>query len=269
MPNTTYTLLSPVKEEELRLSFGHTQTVKQSDSPRQVFDPTIQHFKKLAIGNYMWFIADTINWTTVACGGMLEQLLGIQESDLLDQQPQALFSRTHPDDLVQMFAFSNYWVNHFMQLPPERKAHNRATIYLRMLNASNIYNWMMVQYTDQLLDDNGNILYGLTLVTNIQHIKKEGIATMSILDTYDESCQQFICVDGKSLPNSSTPKTSISNREIEVLRLLSKGNSSKQIADILQLSQKTVDNHRQNMLHKTGVKSSGELVAYGITMGYI
>ncbi|MBP6589874.1 MAG: response regulator transcription factor [Chitinophagaceae bacterium] len=269
MQQTNYTLLSPVKEEDLRLSFGHTRTVSYSESPYQIFEPTIQHYKKLAIGTYLWFIADTINWTTVACGGAFEQLLGIEESELLHQAPQALFNRTHPEDLAQMFAFSNYWVNHFMQLPPERKPHNRATIYLRMLNASNVYNWMMVQYADQLLDEKGNILFGLTLLTNIHHIKSDGIATMSILDTYDERCQQFICVDGKSLPNAEAPAASLSNREIEVLRLLASGHSSKQIAAILQLSQKTVDNHRQNMLHKTECKSTGELLVFGIRNGYV
>jgi DNA-binding CsgD family transcriptional regulator len=237
--------------------------------PYEAFEPTIQLFKKLAIGKYFWWIANTTNWTTELSGGSLKAILGISEQDLLHQPPQVIFNRTHPEDLQTMFAFTNYWVTYFMQLSDERKAHNRATIYLRMLNANNIYNWMMVQYVDQLLDANGNILYGLTLVTNIQHIKKDGIATMSILDTYNESCQQFVCVEGKSLPDATLSSISITNREIEVLRLLAKGNSSKQIADILQLSQKTIDNHRQNMLHKTRVKSSSELVAYGITMGYI
>mgnify|MGYP003506841522 CR=1 FL=1 len=120
-----------------------------------------------------------------------------------------------------------------------------------------------------LLDEKGNILFGLTLLTNIHHIKSDGIATMSILDTYDERCQQFICVDGKSLPNADAPAASLSNREIEVLRLLASGHSSKQIAAELNLSVKTVDNHRQNLLRKTNNKNTGELVAYGINMGFI
>ncbi len=265
----TYTLLSPVKEDELRLSFGHSTLVQLTNAPETLFEPTIQLFKKLAIGNYLWFVADTTKWVVAACGGAVQQMLGIKEVDMLHQPPQVMFAKTHPDDLVQMFAFSNYWINYFIQLPPERKAHNRATIYLRMLNANNIYNWMMVQYADQLQDANGNIHYGLTLITNIQHIKTDGVASMSILDTYNETCQQFICVDGKSLPNSTNKNVPITNREIEVLRLLAKGNSSKQIADILTVAQKTIDNHRQNMLHKTACSSTGELVAFGIKNGYV
>jgi DNA-binding CsgD family transcriptional regulator len=269
MQNTTYTLLSPVKEEDLRLSFGHKQAVEYTDAPYHAFDPTIEHFKKLTIGKYFWFIANATKWETEACGGSFKEMLGINEEELLNQPPQAIFSRVHPEDLQHMFAFTNYWITYFMQLPDERKAHNRATIYIRMLNASNIYNWMMIQYADQLLDAHGTIQYGLTLTTNIQHVKSDGIASMSILDTYDETCQQFIFVDGKSLLDATANTTTITNREIEVLRLLTLGNSSKQIAAILQLSQKTVDNHRQNMLHKTECKSTAELVVYGIKNGYV
>ncbi len=264
-----YTLLSPVKEDDLRLSFGHTELVQSHTSPRQVFDPTIQLFKKLAIGKYLWFIADTQHWMTTDCGGDIKQLLGIEDHELRNQSPQVLFSRTHPDDLVHMLTFSNYWVQYFMKLPEERKAHNRATIYIRMLNTRNVYNWMMVQYADQLLHEEGTILYGLTLLTNIQHIKKDGLAMMSIIDTYDESCQQFTCVEGNQLTEGHSPKAHISNREIEVMKLLAKGHSSKQISVLLQIAQKTVDNHRQNMLHKTSCKSTAELVAYGINNGYV
>lgn len=268
MTSNIYTLLSPVKEEDLRLTFGHSTAVQQTTTPEALFIPTIEQFKKLAIGSYLWFVADTTKWVVAACGGALELMLGIKDTAMLHEPPQIMFNKTHPDDLVQMFAFSNYWVQYFMQLPDERKAHNRATIYLRMLNADNRYNWMMVQYADQLMDCNGKILYGLTFITNIQHIKNDGIASMSILDTYDESCQQFICVDGKSMPNNNI-SVPITNREIEVLRLLAKGNSSKQITVLLNIAQKTIDNHRQNMLHKTACLSTGELVAYGIKNGYV
>ena len=43
----------------------------------------------------------------------------------------------------------------------------------------------------------------------------------------------------------------------------------RQIAGSLERSIKTIDNHRQNMLRKTSTKSTGELVAFGINMGFI
>lgn len=56
----------------------------------------------------------------------------------------------------------------------------------------------------------------------------------------------------------------ITKRELELLKLLSDGFSSKQIADKLHISIYTVSNHRKNMLQKTNTKSTAELVNYAI-----
>ncbi|HJT55982.1 MAG TPA: HD domain-containing phosphohydrolase, partial [Ktedonobacteraceae bacterium] len=47
----------------------------------------------------------------------------------------------------------------------------------------------------------------------------------------------------------------LSEREIEVLRLIARGHSKKQIADLLIISEKTVDNHIQHIYNKIGVST--------------
>lgn len=59
MTKNIYPLLSPVKEEELRLIFGHSTLIQLTIAPETLFAPAIQLFKKLTIGNYFWFVADT------------------------------------------------------------------------------------------------------------------------------------------------------------------------------------------------------------------
>ena len=71
---------------------------------------------------------------------------------------------------------------------------------------------------------------------------------MSILDTYDDNCEQFLCVDGKSLTNNTTTLPTLSVREIEVLRYLAIGYSSKQIASGLQIAVKPIDNQYQPLV---------------------
>jgi two-component system, NarL family, response regulator NreC len=51
-------------------------------------------------------------------------------------------------------------------------------------------------------------------------------------------------------------------RELEVLRLLAKGNTNRQIAELLGLSIRTVENHRANLMGKLGLASRVELVNY-------
>lgn len=54
----------------------------------------------------------------------------------------------------------------------------------------------------------------------------------------------------------------LTRRELDVLRLLAKGNTNRQIADLLGLSVRTVENHRANLMGKLGLVSRVELVNY-------
>lgn len=58
-------------------------------------------------------------------------------------------------------------------------------------------------------------------------------------------------------------------RELEVLKLIAEAYTSKQIADALFISVKTVDRHRQNILEKLGMRDRVELTRYAIRRGLI
>lgn len=63
-------------------------------------------------------------------------------------------------------------------------------------------------------------------------------------------------------PSSKTP--SLTPRERDVVRLLSQGLTSKEIASKLDLSPKTVDGHRATIMDKLGIRSVAGLVKYAI-----
>ena len=52
----------------------------------------------------------------------------------------------------------------------------------------------------------------------------------------------------------------LTRREIEILKYVSEGKTSKFIGSVLYISKQTVDKHRKNMLKKTGARNSIELV---------
>lgn len=59
-------------------------------------------------------------------------------------------------------------------------------------------------------------------------------------------------------------KEELTKREIEILSLICKGYTIKEIADQLFISQRTVDGHKANLFRKTGVDSSVKLVTFAI-----
>ena len=61
----------------------------------------------------------------------------------------------------------------------------------------------------------------------------------------------------------------LSNREYEILRLLSSGKAAKTIALELSLSAQTISTHRSRMLNKLGLHSTAELIRYAIQHGLV
>ncbi|MFJ4467630.1 response regulator [Streptomyces sp. NPDC089424] len=66
-----------------------------------------------------------------------------------------------------------------------------------------------------------------------------------------------------------SPDQTLTPREEEVLKLVAEGHSSKEIADLLFISIKTVQRHRANLLHKLRLRDRLELTRYAIRAGLI
>src|SRR3954451_11515694 len=58
-------------------------------------------------------------------------------------------------------------------------------------------------------------------------------------------------------------------REEEIVKLVAEANTTKEIAGVLHLSEKTVENHRANAMRKLGMRDRVELVRYAIRRGLI
>ena len=70
---------------------------------------------------------------------------------------------------------------------------------------------------------------------------------------------------GTVSPRGAPPKfPSLTPREREVIQLLAEGKSSKEVASVLNLSTKTAETHRSNIMRKLGFHSIRDLVLYAV-----
>jgi DNA-binding NarL/FixJ family response regulator len=69
--------------------------------------------------------------------------------------------------------------------------------------------------------------------------------------------------------SESLPGNDLSSREVEVLQLLTEGKSSKQAADKLNVSVKTIQTHRRNIMEKLDLHHITQLTKYAIQHGLI
>jgi len=66
------------------------------------------------------------------------------------------------------------------------------------------------------------------------------------------------------ITNESEDEVKFTKREIEILKLVTKGLSSKEIGEKLFISKRTVDGHKANMINKTESKNVIDLLMYAI-----
>ena len=68
---------------------------------------------------------------------------------------------------------------------------------------------------------------------------------------------------------TTPPAVKLTPRQREVLRLIAEGRRMKEIAAILELSTRTVETHKDEMMRGLGVESTAELVRYAIQIGLV
>lgn len=85
-----------------------------------------------------------------------------------------------------------------------------------------------------------------------------------------EAVSEMIVVDYvkvREMIESESPLARLSSREREVLQLLVEGKSNAKIADILFLSQKTIETYRSHLMQKLGINDLPSLVKFAIQHG--
>lgn len=110
-------------------------------------------------------------------------------------------------------------------------------------------NWIGLIYT--FFDQNLLALFDKTI-----HITDSPETIISLINKLNDS---------PNFHTQNSEQEQLSDREIEVLKLLVSGLSNKEIADKLFISIHTVISHRKNISQKTGIKSQSGLTIYAIS----
>ena len=107
--------------------------------------------------------------------------------------------------------------------------------------------------------DEENLLSAIDTVHNGGYYLDSPVADQVLSDYFRDKSK-------RELKKQSDP---LSEREREVLRLLAGGHSNQEVADTLYISRKTVENHRANIVRKTGIQGQVGLAKYAARIGLI
>lgn len=134
----------------------------------------------------------------------------------------------------------------------------RAAFTSRMRLRNGEYRWFMHQLNVLSTDEHHSPLLGLKFMVEIDGIKKDSNLDLTISMRDADGIYHPVYQDSFKVNDKVPP---LSKRETEILKLVAQGNTSKQIAYLLNLSEHTVVKHRKNMLKKRDVASAAELVS--------
>ena len=107
--------------------------------------------------------------------------------------------------------------------------------------------------------DEENLLSAIETVHNGGYYLDSPVADQVLSDYFSDKSK-------RDIKKQSDP---LSEREREVLRLLAEGHSNQEVADTLYISRKTVENHRANIVRKTGIQGQVGLTKYAARIGLI
>ena len=143
-----------------------------------------------------------------------------------------------------------------------KKQHSGVKILILTMhkNKEYLYHAMSAGAHGYLLKEDSDI----ELFSAIEKIRSGGFYVTRILtEEVAGDLSNIFEEDGKVAMNLLT------RREKEVLRLIAEGKPNKEIAEILSISIRTVENHRANIIRKTKLNKPVELVRYAIEHGLV
>lgn len=83
-------------------------------------------------------------------------------------------------------------------------------------------------------------------------------------DFSDEQVQRRLAYDAEEAFKNTCSELNISEREVEIIKLIAEGYINKEIADMLFLSTHTVNTHRKNIMSKLGVNNATGIVIFAV-----
>ena len=126
--------------------------------------------------------------------------------------------------------------------------------YILQVSKLNFYGYVTKKCTPQVL---------INAIKNIHTMER--YFSPEVLDRYN-------VLNKMKIDNEGITKTfvlKLTNRERQVLQLIAEGHANKQIASLLDISIKTVEKHRQNIMNKLKIHDTAGLTRYAISEGII
>lgn len=188
----------------------------------------------------------------------VEQVFGYTKHEVIELD--FFYSLIHPNDIDTVKRMTLYAFSTASEQGKVKSLDHVFHLTYRMKRKDGTYIKVQRQTSILTQDKNETMLTSYGILTDITHLNNS------------EEIQSLLV--GPEIPGfsftdlESSPKVNLTRREKEMIDLLANGMNSNEIAKKLYISKETVYTHRKNILAKTGVNNSAELMAFVFKNGY-
>ena len=214
------------------------------------------------VGDYFFLIYYLPEQDIEYCSEGVSKLFSIDPASF---SLQYMVENMHPDDLPTFMKFENILLHFLPTLPPEKLTKYKVCYDYRIRRADGTYVRLLHQLMTLQNDPEGAVIRTFGVLTDISHLKKDTSMQLNLIGMGGEPSFYNIQED-LSFTSSESP---LGEREKQVLAAMAEGLNSAQIAERLDISKNTVDNHRKNILKKTDSETSAEALRRALTGHWI
>jgi Response regulator containing a CheY-like receiver domain and an HTH DNA-binding domain len=218
-----------------------------------------------AAGPFYYYFVDLPEMHISNISSGFEELHGIPVSEI--HSIRDVLALIHPDDM-DLVAKAEEKAHLFIyQKGIENLTRYKVSYNFRFRTADGGYRLFNHQSLVLSVDQDNNAVRSINIHTDISHMTNINNHRWSAIGLAGEP--SYLNMDVWNDGDTGSPARMLSKRELNVLDLIVKGHSSREIAGRLGISPETVKAHRKNILQKSGCNNMAELAARSISEGWV
>jgi len=238
-----------------------SEVIKGQKDWEVAFSDVINCANRFSFTKSFWYIGDFFTSKIVKVGGSFETESPLSKTDWEGMAPCDIGKLFHPDDLPKMEAFLVFMATFLSKKTAKQRSNIKFSKLFRMQNKNKSFTWRLMEFPE-IYYENNMPRYVFCKISNYEHMLSNSKCTMYVLDTNTKKETLYYCENSEVVLQPFVYDKQLSDREIQVIKLLCKGLLSKEIAEILKISKNTVENHKQNIFVKTKTKKITDLVMF-------
>lgn len=208
-----------------------------------------------------FYLFDFVRMRYVYVSESIKHIMGYTSQEWVEGGPDWVFTTIYPEDVARLKDLHRALFDFYYAIPVADRVDYKYVWEVRVIRKDRAVIWIMQQGSFIEIDKEGKPIITFDILTDITKFKKDKCMTLNMFKNEEsKKTTLYFPIHGKA---------PFSKREIEIIPHLSKGLSSKEIAQKLFISPHTVDTHRRNMLKKSGVKDSASLLNFARDNGLI